>query len=214
LNHCKHLKTLPNSFGWLEQLEYLDMSYNPCLEVLPESFGRLKALDYLELQGCSIGGKIGLPLEFGKLIMLRILSLDKTLIEILPKSFKDLNALLNLHIHQCPNLVFIQALPRNLEYFDIAQCPKLVDIPCLSNLSSLKYFMLHYCPRLTHLQGLESMKALVQVRISGCKILYTNPSMNHDGALQMCNLSGSMMSMKYDTNWWKVTYHTLVQMCL
>lgn len=80
----------------------------------------------------------------------------------------------------------------------------------LKYLCSLKYFMLHDCPRLTHLQGLKSMKALVQVKISNC-MLYTNPSMNHDGALQKCNLSGSMMSMKYDTNWWKVTYHTLAQ---
>jgi hypothetical protein len=74
--------------------------------------------------------------------------------------------------------------------------------------------MLHDCPRLTRLQGLESMKVLVQVRISGYKMLYTNPSMNHDGALQMRNLNGNMMSMKYDTDWWKETYHTLVQMCL
>lgn len=60
--------------------------------------------------------------------MFKILPLDKKCIQIVPKSFKDLNVLVNLHIHQCANLVLIQALPRNLENFDIAKCAKVVDI--------------------------------------------------------------------------------------
>jgi Leucine-rich repeat (LRR) protein len=41
LVRCKHLKTLPRSFGCLEQLEHLVVFENPRLEMLLESFGGL-----------------------------------------------------------------------------------------------------------------------------------------------------------------------------
>jgi Leucine-rich repeat (LRR) protein len=201
---CKHLKTLPESFGCLEQLEHLDMSENPSLEMLPESFGHPKALNHLNLHGCSFGEGIGLPSNVGDLTNLKSLSLDGNLMSTIPKTFKDLNALVTLQMSQCPNLVVVQALPSNLERLNIGNCPKLTNIPYLGNLNTLKYLILNDCPTLTHLQGLDFVQTLVEVNISGSKMLSIAFGLNHDRALQMCGLSGSQSSMIYDNNWWKV----------
>jgi Leucine-rich repeat (LRR) protein len=204
LDGCKHLKTLPESFGCLEQLEHLYMSQNPCLEVLLERLGYVKAFNYLNIGGCSVEKKIGLGSNFGNFAKLKSLALDGNLMNTIPNSFKDLNALVTLHMSQCPNLVVIQALPSNLEQLKIGYCPQLTNIPYLGNLNTLKYLILNDCPKLTHLQGLDFVQTLVEVNISGNKMLSIAFGLNHDKPLQMCGLSGSQSSMIYDNNWWKV----------
>jgi len=130
--------------------------------------------------------------------------LDGNLMSTIPETFKDLNALVTLQMSQCPNLVVVQALPSNLEWLNIGNCPKLTNIPYLGNLNTLKYLILNDCPTLTHLQGLDFVQTLVEVNISGSKMLSIAFGLNHDRALQMCGLSGSQSSMIYDNNWWKV----------
>jgi len=203
LNGCEHLKTLPESFGCLEQLEDLDMSKNPCVEMLLERFGDVKAFDYLDIGGCSFGEGIGLVSNFGDLANLKSLFLDGNLMSTIPESFKDLNVLVTLQMSQCPNLVVVQALPSNLERLNIGNCPKLTNIPYLGNLNTLKCLILNDCPKLTDLQGLDFVQMLVEVNISGSKMLSIAFGLNHDRALQMCGLSGSQSSMIYDSNWWK-----------
>ncbi|KAH8960393.1 hypothetical protein BDL97_06G130100 [Sphagnum fallax] len=200
LNGCKHLKTLSKSLGCLEKLEYLSMQTNLSLRLLPQSFGGLKTLQTLDLSQCSIG-EGGVPDSFGALAKLKTLSLSGNLISTLPENFKDLNALINLHMSHCPNLVVVQTLPQNLEYLDLGGCHKLTNIPCLGDLSSLKYLGLNDCTRLTDLQGLNLLTTLVEVNISGCKMLCNTPGLNHNKALTMCGLNGSKISMNYDNNW-------------
>jgi Leucine-rich repeat (LRR) protein len=200
LNGCKHLKTLSKSLGCLEKLEYLSMQTNLSLRLLPQSFGGLKTLQTLDLSQCSIG-EGGVPDSFGALAKLKTLSLSGNLISTLPENFKDLNALINLHMSHCPNLVVVQTLPQNLEYLDLGGCHKLTNIPCLGDLSSLKYLGLNDCTRLTNLQGLNLLTTLVEVNISGCKMLCNTPGLNHNKALTMCGLNGSKISMNYDNNW-------------
>ncbi|KAH8946616.1 hypothetical protein BDL97_12G105200 [Sphagnum fallax] len=200
---CKHLKTLPQSFGCLGQLEHLDMSENPSLEMPPESVAQLEVLNHFSLGGCSFGEGIGWPSNVGNLTNLKSLFLSGNLMTTIPESFKDLNALVNLQMLQCPNLVVVQTLPLNLEWLNIGNCPKLTNIPCLGNLNTLKYLILNDCPNLTHLQGLDFVQTLVEVNISGSKMLCIAFGLNHDRALQMCGLSGSQSSMMYDNNWWK-----------
>ncbi len=201
---CKHLKTLLESFGCLEQLEHLDMFENPSLEMLPKNIGQLKALNQLNLGGGSFGEGIGLPSNVGDLTNLKSLFLIGNLMRTIPESFKDLNALVTLQMLQCPNLVVVRALPSNLERLNIGNCPKLINIPYLGNLNTLKYLILNDCPKLTHLQALDFVQTLVEVNISRSKMLSIAFGLNHDKALQMCGLSGSQSSMIYDNNWWKV----------
>jgi hypothetical protein len=44
------------------------------------------------------------------------------------------------------------------------------------------------------------MKTLVEINVSGCKMLSNAFGLNHDKALQMCNLSGSQISITSDNN--------------
>ena len=48
--HSMELTRLPDEFGKLERLTYLDISQNPLLS-LPESFGNLRSLETLKLSG-------------------------------------------------------------------------------------------------------------------------------------------------------------------
>jgi Leucine-rich repeat (LRR) protein len=109
--------------------------------MLPESFGQLKALHYLSFFGCSIGKRIRLPSNFGDLTKLKSLFLMKNFMSTIPKSFKDLSALVELDMKDCPNLVVVEALPSNLETLNMGNCQKLTNIPSLDILTTLKYLM-------------------------------------------------------------------------
>jgi hypothetical protein len=43
----------------------------------------------------------------------------------LPEGFKELQALVFLEMHHCPNLVDVQGLPWSLEYLDLSDCPQV-----------------------------------------------------------------------------------------
>jgi len=57
-----------------------------------------------------------------------------------PEDFKELQALVYLEMHHCPNLVDVQGLPWSLEYLDLGDCPKLIDIPSLRKIAFIKVF--------------------------------------------------------------------------
>jgi len=75
----------------------------------------------------------------------------------LPESFKELQALVYLEMHHCPNLMDVQGLPWSLESLGLGDCPKLIDTPSLRNLYLLKSLILCNCTSLTQLQDLESL---------------------------------------------------------
>jgi Leucine-rich repeat (LRR) protein len=108
------LKTLPKNFGYLEQLEELEMFQNPSIEIFPKSFGQLKAFNHLELCGCLIGKGIGLASNFRNLTKLKSLSLDGNLMNTILESFKALNS---LNWHGSPML----ELPTNLNIFNLVK---------------------------------------------------------------------------------------------
>jgi hypothetical protein len=69
--------------------------------------------------------------------------------------------------------VDVQGLPWSLEYLDLGDCPKLIDIPSLKKLHSLKSLILCNCTSLTQLQDLDSLITLEKVNLSGapcCKM--------------------------------------------
>jgi hypothetical protein len=130
----------------------------------------------------------------------------------LPESFKELQALVYLEMHHCPNLVDVQGLPWSLESLGLGNCPKLIDIPSLRNLYLLKSLILCNCTSLTQLQDLESLITLERMNLSGCTMLQNVPNLNHNGALGACYLSGSYISMPIDSDWLKVRFKLEIEL--
>ncbi|CAK9210705.1 unnamed protein product [Sphagnum troendelagicum] len=222
LNYCSKLKFLPTEFGKLQRLDefWADAT---SLSRLPHSFSQLSNLEDLHLEQCeniqelpSMSGLVklkllhmgytgqgGLPSDFGRLSALTRLQLQYNYIVTLPEGFKELQALVNLEMHHCPNLVDVQGLPWSLEYLDLGNCPKLIDIPSLRSFHSLKSLILCNCTSLTQLQDLDSLITLERVNLSGCTMLQNVPNLNHNGGLKACYLSGSYNSMPIDSDWLK-----------
>ncbi|KAG0589755.1 hypothetical protein KC19_1G045400 [Ceratodon purpureus] len=122
LRRCRNLTLLPNSFGSLFNLKDLDLSFSTKLVSLPSSFGRLSNLEKLNLWRCE--KLTGLPDSFGSLRNLKTLLLGTTGVERLPDSFGELSNLQELDL-SCCNL---SALPqsftqlRNLQTLDLQWC--------------------------------------------------------------------------------------------
>jgi len=133
-----------------------------------------------------------------------ILLHDKQMVYTMPTSLRDLHNLVTLGIYHCLNLNDVQALPQSLRYLDICDCPKLMSIPSLDNLSLLRSLTLCKCTKLTQIQGLDSLTSLVEVNLTGCTMLQSAPGLNHNNTLEKCYLSGSKVCMPYDSNWLKV----------
>jgi len=120
----------------------------------------------------------------------------------MPTSLRDLHNLVTLRIYHCLKLKDVQALPQSLQHLDFCDCPKLMSIPSLDNLSLLRSLTLCKCTKLTQIQGLHSL-TLVEVNLTGCTMLQNAPGLNHNNTLEKCYLSGSKVCMPYDSNWLK-----------
>ncbi|KMS95251.1 hypothetical protein BVRB_010540 [Beta vulgaris subsp. vulgaris] len=70
----RYMKSLPDSFGNLCHLRFLDVAYNYQLEVLPKSITKLYNLETLKLNYCLYLKE--LPRDVSKLVKLRILDLE------------------------------------------------------------------------------------------------------------------------------------------
>jgi Leucine-rich repeat (LRR) protein len=187
------------------------MNDNHKLEMLPEGFGGLKSLVDLHIGNNSIQ-QGGFPSDFGGLSALTRLQLQYNYMVTLPEGLKELQALVYLEMHHCPNLVDVQGLPWSLEDLDLGDCPKLIDIPSLRNLHLLKSLILCNCTSLTQLQDLDSLNTLKRVNLSGCTMLQNVPNLNHNGALEACYLSGSYISMPIDSDWLKVRFKPEIEL--
>jgi hypothetical protein len=129
----------------------------------------------------------------------------------MPTSLRDLHNLVTLRIYHCLKLKDVQALPQSLQHLDICDCPKLMSIPSLDNLSLLRSLTLCKCTKLTQIQGLHSL-TLVEVNLTGCTMLQNAPGLNHNNTLEKCYLSGSKVCMPYDSNWLKVVDHLQIDL--
>nr|ACJ54697.1 Pi5-1 [Oryza sativa Japonica Group] len=101
---------LPDFFGNIYSLQYLNLSKCLKLEVLPQSFGQLAYLKSLNLSYCS---DLKLLESFECLTSLRFLNLSNcSRLEYLPSCFDKLNNLESLNLSQCLGL---KALPESLQ---------------------------------------------------------------------------------------------------
>ncbi len=155
-----------------------------------KGFGGLKSLVDLDISNNSFH-QGALPLDFGRLSALTRLQLQYSYMVSLPEGFKELQALVFLEMHHCPNLVDVQGLPRSLEYLDLGDCPKLIDISSLKNLHSLKSLILCNCTSFTQLQDVDSLITLEEVNLSGCTMLQNVPPTLSRLNLSVLDLTGN-----------------------
>jgi len=100
---------LPDIFGNICSLQFLNLSKCSKLELLPQSFGQLAYLKGLNLSFCS---DLKLPESFEYLTSLQFLNLSHCpSVEYLPSSFDRLRNLEYLNLSQC---VGLKALPKSL----------------------------------------------------------------------------------------------------
>ena len=94
------LEYLPESIGNLRNLESLHIADCPNLKELPSTIGQLKNLWKLSLIECQLplSNFEKLPDTIGKLTSLRELTIDSTILELLPNSLGNLKNLLFLQI--------------------------------------------------------------------------------------------------------------------
>jgi disease resistance protein RPS2 len=203
LSHCFQLDALPESLGNIMKLSYLKLSSCHKLQTLPEAMYNLKGLKTLNLKNCH-HLKVNLSMV-GTLKSLQVFNISNnfSLTEI-PKCFENLQALVELHLQGCKYLVCVGALPKGLQHLDLSDCPKLKELPSFEDVTMLNHLILYQCPSLTNLQGLDSLKKLVEVDLSGYSLFQKTLNVKPCRDLKVCHLIGSGISMSYDNNWLEV----------
>tara|TARA_B100001029_G_C15059127_1_gene456880 strand:- start:2035 stop:3405 length:1371 start_codon:yes stop_codon:yes gene_type:complete len=136
------IHTLPESFGLLNGLIYLDLSNN-LLNTLPESFGDLSNLEFLNLSSNRI---LYLPDSFGDLTLLSQLDLNENRLSYLPNSFSNLESCnyLNLSFNQFS--IFPEEITSILSLESINLSINFISeiSPNITNLNILSWLDLHY----------------------------------------------------------------------
>jgi len=92
------LTSLPESFGRLTKLEYLNLGDNK-LTFLPESIGKLTKLEFLKLDVNELNELTSLPESFGKLTNLKVLNLEYNKLTSLPNLIGNLKNLKILYLN-------------------------------------------------------------------------------------------------------------------
>jgi len=172
------LNILPKNIGFLQKLQYFDLSGCVSLCELPISFGNLSALLFLNLASCH--ELHTLPKSFGDLHRLQFLNLsDCYKLQSLPESCFQLHVLTHLDLSDCYNLEelpdWIDKLSK-LEYLNMTSCSKVQILPdSLCKLVMLKHLNLSFCVKLEHLPSSIGDLRLQSLDIEGCFFLGSLP---------------------------------------
>ncbi len=136
------IHTLPENFGLLNQLIYLNLSNN-LISTLPESFGDLTNLEYLNLNGNQI---LYLPESFSDISILSHINLSGNSLSYLPENFSELEFLnyLDLSFNQFYTFPEETTFLSNLETLNLSNNYISNISVNLSNLNLLYWLDLHY----------------------------------------------------------------------
>ncbi|CAN6174000.1 unnamed protein product [Urochloa humidicola] len=141
LSECSQLPTLPDellqSFSSFSSIVDLDLSGFE-FRKLPDFFGSICSLQFLNLSKCS---KLEiLPQSFGQLAYLKGLNLSFCSDLKLPESFEYLTSLQFLNLSHCPSVEYLPSIDKlsNLEYLYLSQCVALKAPQSLSNQKRLQ----------------------------------------------------------------------------
>eukprot|EP00253_Pinus_taeda_P020269 PITA_20269 len=166
------LKSLPDSFGNLTNLEHIQLSQCSALERLPESFGNLINLQHIQLSQCS--ALVSLPESIGNLSNLHHIQLyECSALRLLPNSLGNLTNLHHIQLSKCYDLTW------------------LPDSFCqLTNLRSLN---LENCTDLYMFsETLGDINTLERINLSGCwRIPILPPQVAHQRSLKQLRLRGT-----------------------
>ncbi|KAJ0017992.1 hypothetical protein Pint_11846 [Pistacia integerrima] len=159
-------EVLPDSVGSLEQLRYLDLSWNLIMVELSEAICKLKGLQTLILLGCSRLKKF--PENMRKLINLRYLEITTN--GILPgNELKYLHSLRYLHLYSCHHLVDLSGKMQgliNLRTFILQGCDNVFFLPDdITYLERLEKLVIHSCSNLNQTMDLQEEDRRLNLKV-------------------------------------------------
>ncbi|KAG6556785.1 hypothetical protein Mapa_001731 [Marchantia paleacea] len=169
LTRCS-FDSLPDSFGQLCKLRRLKIVHCDNLMTLPETFGKLSRLEYLEIDCKKMHA---LPVSFGKLSYLEELFLHHCSFHILPDTFCNLLRLRALEMKYCGKL---STLPKKIGYLSllerlgISHCKSLRNLPeNFGPFLSLTHLSIMYCDQLEKFpESFPAKLKELKLYISGC----------------------------------------------
>ncbi|KAF7069708.1 hypothetical protein CFC21_075297 [Triticum aestivum] len=169
MSDCSALEKLPDKFGSLPKLSFLNLSSCSNLTKLPDNIS-FPCLEHLNLSICHELEK--LPIDIGHLPKLEFMDLSGCYkVSILPGSFCQLNHLKYLDLSDCHNL---KELPESfghlskLEDLNLTSCAKLRQLPeSLCKLFKLRCLYLSYCLMLRELPSSFGDLNLQILRMNG-----------------------------------------------
>nr|UBY06999.1 NBS-LRR disease resistance protein [Dasypyrum villosum] len=137
LSRCSKLPTLPNrllqSFASLCSLVDLNLSGFE-FQMLPEFFGNICSLQYLNLSECSKLEE--LPQSFGQLAYLKALNLSSCPALKILSSFECLTSLQFLNLSNCTSLEYLPLCLKKLQNLDVSGCQDGIVQSCSSSSGS------------------------------------------------------------------------------
>eukprot|EP01018_Ginkgo_biloba_P021067 Gb_14266 [translate_table: standard] len=166
LENCSELNTLPDSLGFLVQLECLNLSGCFNLEELPDNICNLLSLKKLYLRDCSSIGR--LPDALGRLRSLAELDIWSLIGIQGLTSFEGLRSLEKLNLSKCRRLKSLPASIgelKNLKHLEMNECFSVSSLPEeFGNLVSLESLFMNFCLKLRKLPetfgDLENLRVL------------------------------------------------------
>ncbi|XP_061374618.1 disease resistance protein RPV1-like isoform X2 [Gastrolobium bilobum] len=133
------LENLPNELSFLQLITKLWISSSDIVtkQKLHVLFDGLRSLKKLYLKECCNLSE--LPDNISGLASLEELRLDRSSVETLPESIKDLSNLKILSLENCRKLQCLPELPQNIKLFNADNCTSLVRVSTLKTSSETMY---------------------------------------------------------------------------